>query len=281
VNDFILPPTENAAVSITTRIKEFEYVLKECKDSDFGNTSSNYSCDVEQRCIAHPNHRDVYGNVTSDSKRQLCWIKSPPEPDKENYQALDYILFVKNFVQFPLFNLTRDNFPSNSTTPNYTDKCEYDSKLHPLCPKFRVSKILEMVEQNSSHYQSMFRNGSLIAIKINWKCNLDRGKKPCELKYEFKRLDKMSHENSPDDSGSNFITAKHFFSPNVSELHRIHTHIYNLRIIISVTGEVGKFDLLQATTSIGSFVGIITAGKLGCDLIITFFTNFKKVKYAC
>jgi hypothetical protein len=42
---------------------------------------------------------------------------------------------------------------------------------------------------------------------------------------------------------------------------------------------VGKRDLFQATTSIGSFLGIIAAGTITCDFIAAFFTNLKSVKY--
>ncbi|CAF4422824.1 unnamed protein product, partial [Adineta steineri] len=57
------------------------------------------------------------------------------------------------------------------------------------------------------------------------------------------------------------------------------THIYNLHIVVSVTGEAGRFDLFQTTTSIGSFLGIFGTGAIVCDLFATFVTNFKRVRY--
>jgi hypothetical protein len=159
------------------------------------------------------------------------------------------------------------------------DSCEYDPYTHPLCPKFRISKILQMIEKNPREYELMFFYGSLIEIKISWKCNLDRALKYCEPVYEFERLDFTPYENNPFDPGSNFLTSKHFFRPNDRQLHRIHKRIYNLHIVISVTGEAGRFDLFQTTTSIGSFLGIFGTGSIVCDLIAAFITNFKRVKY--
>jgi hypothetical protein len=157
--------------------------------------------------------------------------------------------------------------------------CEYDPIENPLCPKFRISKILEMIEPDVREYERMFFYGSLIEIKISWKCDLDRGLKCCKPFYEFERLDVKPFEENPFDPGSNFLTSRHFFRPNDSELHRVHTQIYNLHIIVSVTGEAGRFDLFQTTTSIGSFLGIFGTGSIVCDLIAAFITNFKRVKY--
>ncbi|CAF4505540.1 unnamed protein product, partial [Rotaria magnacalcarata] len=114
---------------------------------------------------------------------------------------------------------------------------------------------------------------------ITWKCNLDRNLKYCEPAYEFQRLDIVPYSKHPYESGSNFLTSHYFFQPNSREVYRMHTHIYNLHIIISVSGEAGRFDLFQTTTSIGSFLGIFGTGSIVCDFIAAFVINFKRVKY--
>jgi len=290
VNDFILPATENSAVSITTRITEVEHTLKSCDNTTSGTKKSNcssinatliHSCFEKSRCILPPFYRDEYENGTIGRTQQLYWFNFSTTPEKINYQALDYILFVKNFVEFPQLGLARDNLAPDIVKKNYTNNCEYHPIDHPLCPKFRILKILEMIENDPDEYESMFMYGSLIEIKISWKCNLDRRSEPCEPKYLFQRLDVKPYRDNPYDPGSNFMTSRHFFRPKGRELHRVHTTIYNLHIIVSVTGEVGKFDLFQTTTSIGSFlvIGIFGTGTIVCDLIAAFFTNFKRVKY--
>lgn len=289
VNDFVIPPTENSAISITTRMVETEHILKYCDNRTTGknhyeyssmNLASIHKCHERSRCILPPFYRYEYDNDTIKKKSTLCWFKSPQLTTKKNFRAFDYILFIKNFVEFPQLGLVRDNFRLHRIPKNYIDKCEYHPKYHPLCPKFRILKIFEMIESNPQEYESMFYYGSLIEIKIIWKCNLDKSLEHCEPQYEFRRLDIQPYRDNPYDPGSNFLTSRYFFRPNDNELRRVHTHIYNLHIIISVTGEVGRFDLFQTTTSIGSFLGIFGTGTIVCDFIASCFTNFKTVKYA-
>ncbi|CAF1162836.1 unnamed protein product [Rotaria sordida] len=295
VSDFIIPATENSAVSVTIRMIETEHVLKYCNDTIIKNTQqysslynlSIHKCSHQSRCILPPMYRyndddddddnDEYENILNEGK--LCWFKVLPTYERLNHQALDYILFIKHFVEFTQLGLVRHNLASDVITTDYLNRCEYDPDKYPLCPKFRILKILQMIETNPHEYELMFLHGSLIEIRITWRCNLDRELKYCEPVYEFQRLDIRPYEANPYDPGSNFLTSRHFFLPNGRELHRIHTHIYKLHIIVSVTGEAGRFDLFQTTTSIGSFLGIFGTGSIVCDLIATFITNFKRVKY--
>lgn len=288
VNDFIIPPTENSAISITTRITEIEHELRACNISTkrnrfyrkyaLNNPAQKHSCNNDAQCILPPHYRDEYEkNLTN--KTELCWFKLIEKPPKINYQAFDYVLFVKNYVEFTTPNFYLSNINSSVIPKSKIEDCEYDPKENPFCPKFRIIDILERIEDNATEHQSMFTNGSLIEIKINWQCNLDHNSKHCKPQYAFKRLDVRPFSANPFNPGSTFITSNHFFVENDQVLHRIHRNIYNLHIIVSVTGEVGKFDLFQTTTSIGSFVGIFSAGTIACDLVAAFFTNFKRVKY--
>jgi hypothetical protein len=282
VNDFIIPATENSAVSITTRIVEIEHILRHCDNTTFKNnlTYTTHTCDHRSRCILPPFYRYQYDHEDIFEKQQLCWFKLSSSPrTRFNYEALDYIIFIKHFVEFTELNVVRHNLLSDRITKDYLAACEYDPNDHPLCPRFRISKILQMIETHPNEYELMFFYGSLIEIKISWKCNLDRHLKYCEPVYEFQRLDVKPYEENPYDPGSNFLISRHVFRPNDRELHRLHTHIYNLHFVVSVTGEAGRFDLFQATTSIGSFIGIFGTGSIVCDLLARFITNFKRVRY--
>lgn len=279
VNDFILPPIENAAVSISTRIVDIEHVLRHCDNTTSRNDTSIHRCQHPSRCILPPFYRSDDEDTPIRDEPNLCWFKRRSTAHRYNYAALDYILFIKHFVEFTHLDVVRDNLRSEALTKDYINTCEYDPEEHPLCPKFRILKIFEMIEDDPGEYKRMLFYGSVIEIKINWNCNLDRGVKFCEPIYKFGRLDVKPYEKNPYDPGSNFLLSKHFFKPNDQQLHRVHTHIYNLRIIVSVTGEAGRFDLFQTTTSIGSFLGIMGTGSLVCDLLAAFITNFRRVKY--
>ena len=281
VNDYILPATENSAVSITTRIVETEHTLKYCNESRLSknNFFSFHQCESRARCILPPFYQfDEFHHDRFDNS-SLCWFNNPFINIRFNYEALDYIIFIKHFIEFPQLGLIRHNLLSNVLTDDYIKTCEYDPHKHPLCPKFRLIKILELIESNPTEYELMFDYGSLIEIKISWKCNLDRSIKYCEPIYEFERLDIQPYDENPYEPGSNFLTSRHFFQPQDRQLYRIHKQIYNFHIIISVTGEAGRFDLFQTTTSIGSFLGIFGTGAIVCDLLATFIVNFERVKY--
>ncbi|CAF4442437.1 unnamed protein product, partial [Rotaria sp. Silwood2] len=263
---------------VTADIGERSNITNSQEYSSLFNTSI-HTCSHESRCILPPfyRHDNEYENILNNET--LCWFKVLPTYERLNYQALDYIIFIKHFVEFTQLGLVRHNLLSDIITTDYLNTCEYDPDKYPSCPKFRILKILQIIETNPHEYELMFFYGSLIEIRITWKCNLDRHLKYCEPVYEFQRLDIKPYEANPYDPGSNFLTSRHFFLPNSHELHRIHTQIYKLQIIVSVTGEAGKFDLFQTTTSIGSFLGIFGTGSIVCDLIATFLNNFKRVKY--
>lgn len=283
VNDFIIPAVENSAITIITRMTETEHVLRRCDNTTLGrNPPESFSsspCSHPARCILPPFYRREYEDASILRKTKLCWSRKPDVQTKYNYQALDYILFIEHFVEFPLLGLVRHNLLPEAKDKKYLESCEYDTHKDPFCPRFRILKILKLIESNESEYESMFYYGSLIEIKISWQCNLDRNFNLCKPQYQFKRRDYQRYEDHPYQPGSTFLTSRHFFRPNDRELHRVHTEIYNLHIIVSVTGEVGKFDLFQTTTSIGSFLGIFGTGTIVCDLLAAFFTNFKSVKY--
>ena len=277
VNDFILPAIENAAISITTRLVEQEFLLRSCENTT--NSTLPYQCDHISQCVLPPFYRSQREKSRNSSSFSLCWFPMAISTIKLNYPALDYVLFIKHFIEFPHLSLVRHNLISKNLLKNDLKTCEFDPETDRFCPKFRLLKLLELIEKNPNEYERMFFFGSLIEIEIDWKCNLDYGNDLCEPNYKFRRLDITSYEKHPYDPGSNYHLSKHFFQPNDRQLHRVHTQVYNLRIVVSVTGEAGRFDLFQTTTSIGSFLGIFGTGSIVCDLLASFIRNFRRVKY--
>ncbi|CAF1248073.1 unnamed protein product [Didymodactylos carnosus] len=270
--DFVIPSLENSATSITTRTTETEYVLHLCNKTDF---THQYTCSVKQQCLMPPYYRQLL-EKTNQTPPSLCWHQFSPST-KNNYEALDYTLFIKNYVEFPQLHLVRKNLVTDTMRPSYFTSCEYDEKHHRLCPKFRIRKILKLIESKSDEYEQMFHYGSLIEIKIIWKCNLDLSIKKCIPKYEFFRLD-MPYSENIFIPGNYFETSRHFYTDE-HELRRITTKVYSLRILVTVAGEVGRFDMFQTTTSVGSFLGIFGMGAIICDIVAAYITNFNIVKY--
>ncbi|CAF5036230.1 unnamed protein product, partial [Rotaria sp. Silwood1] len=139
VNDFIIPSTENSAVSITTRMVEIQHILKYCNDTIIQNSeqysslynSSIHQCSHKARCILPPFYRsddndddNEYENILN--KEKLCWFRLLPTYERLNYQALDYIIFIKHFVEFTQLGLIRHNLVPDIITTDYLNTCEYD-----------------------------------------------------------------------------------------------------------------------------------------------------------
>lgn len=106
-----------------------------------------------------------------------------PEPILD---ALNFTIFVKNFIEFPRFKIIRKNIEQN---PLYLRKCTYDPKNNTICPIFRVGTILDIVEKDAEERTKMLKLGGVIRVKIDWKCDLDRSLDRCLPEYSFGRLD--------------------------------------------------------------------------------------------
>ncbi|CAF2753075.1 unnamed protein product [Rotaria sp. Silwood2] len=118
VNDYIIPATENSACDDTNITNSQEY-------SSLFNTSI-HTCSHESRCILPPfyRHDNEYENILNNET--LCWFKVLPTYERLNYQALDYIIFIKHFVEFTQLGLVRHNLLSDIITTDYLNICEYD-----------------------------------------------------------------------------------------------------------------------------------------------------------
>ena len=113
-----------------------------------------------------------------------------PEPIRD---ALNFTIFVKNFIEFPRFKVIRKNIQQNAT---YLKRCNYDNKTNKICPIFRVGTLLDIVETDPDEQNQMLQYGGVIRVKIDWKCNLDKPINQCLPEYSFKRLDAQFRDES-------------------------------------------------------------------------------------
>ena len=106
-----------------------------------------------------------------------------PEPISD---ALNFTIFVKNFIEFPRFKVIRKNIDQDAL---YLKKCNFDPTNHKICPIFRVDTLLNLVENDPEEREKMLKFGGVIRVKIDWKCNLDKSLDQCLPNYTFGRLD--------------------------------------------------------------------------------------------
>lgn len=107
--------------------------------------------------------------------------------------ALNFTIFIKNFIEFPRFRVIRKNIHANV---NYLKRCNYHPDTDETCPIFRVKDILDIIEPNVTEQTLMLKLGGVIRVKIDWNCNLDKSLNRCQPEYSFGRLDAAFKEPS-------------------------------------------------------------------------------------
>ncbi|CAF4099713.1 unnamed protein product [Rotaria sp. Silwood2] len=174
--------------------------------------------------------------------------------------ALDFTLFIKNFIEFPMFQVKHKNMVDELKLP-----CTFHPKDNKDCPIFTIDYIMSEAEKNITERNLMLRHGGVVRIKLDWDCNLDRKIKLCKPEYSFARLDVPFYEK-PFSRGFNFRYATSWkYDDNY---FRALTKAYGLRFIIAVSGKAGKFDFITLTLNIGSLVGIFGLATFVCDIIL-------------
>ncbi|KAM7090089.1 LOW QUALITY PROTEIN: P2X purinoceptor 7-like [Ciconia maguari] len=140
---------------------------------------------LEQRCPELRIQRGRCVNYNATVKtcevRAWCPVKSM-EPPLSKPAVLrsseDFTVLIKNNIHFPKFN-TILNIPSNLNT-----SCTYHN--FPAPPVFCLGDILQEAKEN---FSEVAVKGGIIAIEINWDCNLDSWSYDCSPKYGFCCLD--------------------------------------------------------------------------------------------
>lgn len=122
-----------------------------------------------------------------------CPVENDRNIPKPIRDALNFTIFVKNFIEFPRFKVIRKNIQQDAS---YLKKCNYDPMNHKICPIFRVGTILDIVEPDPDEQTNMLTYGGVIRVKIDWKCNLDKSLDFCLPEYSFGRLDGPFKEES-------------------------------------------------------------------------------------
>jgi P2X purinoceptor 4 len=177
-----------------------------------------------------------------------------------------FTLLIKNFVHFPKFQCKRRNI-LDSQNPSYLKSCHYNSEspVDRLCPVFRIGDIVSEAHRGrpNASYDSIAILGGVIAINIEWDCNLDNSIDECLPKYKFKRLDA---ENAKIAKGSNFRYASVYEKEGV--MYRNLFKAYGIRFIIKVSGKAGKFGIVPLLQNIGSGVGLLALASVLCDIIL-------------
>ena len=201
---------------------------------------------------------------SSSVKLGWCPVENDTQTPMAIREILNFTIFIKNFIEFPTFNVKHKNMVENLRS------CVFHPKTHKDCPIFRLDYILNEAESDLTEQKLMLRFGGVIRVKIDWDCDLDRRISRCKPKYSFARLDTRFSEETFS-VGFNFRFAYHWRYQQTYS--RSLNKAYGLRLIISVSGKAGKFDFITLTLNTGSLVGIFGLATFVCDLILLHLTK--------
>ncbi|XP_060903997.1 P2X purinoceptor 3a [Labrus mixtus] len=273
VADYVLPPQGAGVFCIITKVIVTENQFQgRCSE-----TGKRFGCKTNEDCNKHLGSILSNGIITgvclksSNNSQGMCEIEGwcPAENDSVIVTPMldvnNFTIFIKNSIRFPLFNVTRGNFPSTMKADEIK-KCTYHPEKNPFCPIFRVGDVLNYTGQEIANLAD---KGGEIGINIEWKCNLDLNIDYCEPKYSFTRLDEPFSKNAVS-KGYNFRFAKYFKTQDGTEFRTLHK-AYAIRFDVMVTGNAGKFDTIPTLINLVAAFTSIGLGAVLCDLILLNF----------
>jgi len=286
VADYVIPPQENGAFFIATNIVITPNQTQGiCPEDAVVNTAH---CNVTNNtCIADQPVVNGNGIMTGkcilgmDNKTHVCEIRAwcPVEynvlPLGNETALLDesknFTVLIKNSIEFPLFKIRRRNIP-NSSNSSYLETCHYAKNSDPGCPIFRLGDIVHEAGEN---YSRLAIQGGVIAIIINWECNLDFNPEKCNPTYQFSRLDDPYAKLA---KGWNFRYASYY-----SDTRRTLYKAYGIRYVVLVQGRGGRFNVVPLMLNVGSGLALLGLATFICDIITLWVTKdrnyYKEKKY--
>ncbi|XP_070769522.1 P2X purinoceptor 3a [Enoplosus armatus] len=236
-----------------------------------------FNCTKDEHCHKHFGSILSNGVITGvcikppDDSEGRCEIEGwcPAENDEVKITPMldvnNFTIFIKNSIRFPLFDVTRGNFPTTMTSKQIKN-CTYHPETNPFCPIFRVGDVLSYTGQS---VVSLADKGGEIGINIEWKCNLDLDIEYCVPKYSFTRLDAPFAKNAVS-KGYNFRFAKYFKTENGTDFRTLHK-AYAIRFDVMVTGSAGKFDTIPTLINLVAAFTSVGLGTVLCDIILLNF----------
>ncbi|XP_036932550.1 P2X purinoceptor 3a [Acanthopagrus latus] len=273
VADYVFPQQGAGVFCIMTKLIITENQFQgRCAES--GGT---FSCLTDEDCHKHYGSVLANGVITGvclevfNETRGQCEIEGwcPAENDSVKVKPMldvnNFTIFIKNSIRFPLFDVTRGNFPSSMTSEEIKN-CTYHPENNPFCPIFRVGDVLSYTGQS---VESLADKGGEIGINIQWKCNLDLSIEKCVPQYSFTRLDAPFAKNAVS-KGYNFRFAKYYKTENGTEFRTLHK-AYAIRFDVMVTGHAGKFNTVPTLINLVAAFTSIGLGAVLCDVILLNF----------
>ncbi|VDN35097.1 unnamed protein product, partial [Dibothriocephalus latus] len=180
--------------------------------------------------------------------------------------APNFTVLLKNSIEFPMFHVKRRNI-FDWMDVDFLENCLYDRDNEEMkyCPRFRIGDI---IKYTGSETEDIWTQGGIVAIRIDWTCNLDYDEEDCLPSYSFHRLD---DSDSVYMAGWSLRYADHFVEKGIRNRYLVKAN--GIQFVITVHGTGGRFDLLTFSMNLGSGLALLGIATLLCDMIVLNFVR--------
>ncbi|CAH8526710.1 unnamed protein product [Heterobilharzia americana] len=147
---------------------------------------------AKMRLIQPPNILEGYYNYFTDleflnAKDRINELT--PHSVDPLFEVVNFTVLIKNSIEFPTFKVKRRNILP-WMTESYLQECLYNPQheVDQYCPKFRLGDIFKLAGTSTNR---LLKYGGVIAITVNWRCDLDWSTDYCLPTYEFLELESV------------------------------------------------------------------------------------------
>ncbi|BHF57384.1 Receptor for ATP that acts as a ligand-gated ion channel [Sparganum proliferum] len=276
--DYVIPPQQKAAFFVMTSVglalkqtlgfcEESPYVAgsrcvsaQDCRAGEllvFGNGIKTGRC-IPSSLLANVSVCEIYSWCPGEHQNPL-----PATPLRN---APNFTVLLKNSIEFPTFQVKRRNI-FDWMDVDYLETCLYDRDHETMryCPRFRIGDI---IKYSGGETEAIWTQGGIVAIRIDWTCNLDYDVEDCLPSYSFHRLD---DSKSLYMAGWNLRYADHFVEQGGRARYLVKAN--GIQFVITVHGTGGKFDFLTFSMNLGSGLALLGIATLLCDMIVLNFVR--------
>jgi len=260
--DAVYPFKEQDAFFITTN---FEVTYNQSRGTCYSDSSPQ--CNATNPCPVNASTGMGITNGTC-SDDGYCWLRAwcPQELDNPPNQLLvgipDFTVFVKVNVKFPTYGVLVDNVG------------------YALTPGVNFWSIGDMLSSADVSYESVNVDGTVIAVIVEWDCDLDKPTSDCTPSFTFTRIDNPS-QFSP---GFNFRYAHYYWIPSSNmngpvpgrTEYRDLFKVYGIRFVYMVSGQARKFDIIPLMLNFGSGLALLGIATVVTDLLVLYVVPNKK-----
>eukprot|EP01100_Stratorugosa_tubuloviscum_P011227 TRINITY_DN497_c2_g5_i1.p1 TRINITY_DN497_c2_g5~~TRINITY_DN497_c2_g5_i1.p1 ORF type:complete len:376 (+),score=163.02 TRINITY_DN497_c2_g5_i1:113-1240(+) len=263
--DVVHPPLEPSALFVSTiqHVTPFQ-TRAVCEENDSGA-----KCTTDSDCTpGTPTKNGVTeGSCGPNGFCEVyawCPLENDADPvDEDVIKNVDqFTVFTRCSISFPLFGVTRDNIG---------DSLELG---------YNLFAIGDMVNQTGYTWESITKTGAVIAVGINWDCDLDKDLSLCQPVFNFSRLDDPNNSFS---SGFNYRMTDSYYLPYMVDNdvtyqeYRDLTKLYGVRFVYLLSGVGGKFDIVPLVDNLASGLALLAIATVVADICALYILPGKKV----